>query len=130
MKVVNKELGLLVDMSERQAQISIKRNPRKYTLPESVEEIELDEGSDEDVPKSGSGGVVKPPKEKEMVTVFELPEDPEPEAKKATIEEINASADASKGAIDLANKNGINLNDIGIEGRIMKTDVENYLNSK
>ena len=130
MKVVNKELGLLVDMSERQAQISIKRNPRKYTLPESVEEIELDEGSDEDVPKSGSGGVVKPKKEKEMVTVFELPEDPEPEAKKATIEEINASADASKGAIDLANENGINLNDIGIEGRIMKTDVENYLSSK
>lgn len=130
MKVVNKELGLLVDMSERQAQICLKRNPRKYTLPESVEEIELDEGSDEDVPKSGSGGVVKPKKEKEMVTVFELPEDPEPEAKKATIEEINAAADASKGAIDLANAKGIILNDLGLTGRIIKTDVENYLNSK
>lgn len=130
MKVVNKELGILVDMSDRQAQICLKRNPQKYTLPESVEEIELDEGDDEDVPKAKSGGVIKPKKEKEMVTVFELPEDTESEEGDATIEEINASANASKGAIDLANENGINLNDIGIEGRIMKTDVENYLNSK
>lgn len=129
MKVVNKELGLLVDMSDRQARICLKRNPQKYTLPESVEEIELDE-DDEYAPKAASGGVIKPKKEKEMVTVFELPEDPEPEDKEATIEEINAAADASKGAISLANENGINLNEIGIEGRIMKTDVENYLNSK
>ena len=47
MKVVNKELGLLVDMSER--------NKRKFAwneihanTPESVEEIELDE----DAPKA------------------------------------------------------------------------------
>ena len=121
MKVVNKELGLLVDMSERQAQISIKRNPRKYTLPESVEEIELDE-DEEPAPKATTkattGGVVKA-KAKDVQDVQTL-----------SVEDANANADASKGAIDLANENGINLNDIGITGRIMKTDVENYLNSK
>lgn len=124
MKVVNKELGLLVDMSERQAQICLKRNPRKYTLPESVEEIELEEDEEPEpkahtqTPQATTGGVIEAKKE-DVSNVQTL-----------SVEDANASADASKGAIDLANENGINLNDIGIEGRIMKTDVENYLNSK
>lgn len=128
MKVVNKELGLLVDMSERQAQICLKRNPRKYTLPESVEEIELNEDEEPtpkatkkaptETPQATTGGVIEA-KAKDVQDVQPL-----------SVEEANANADASKGAIDLANENGINLNDIGITGRIMKTDVENYLNSK
>ena len=128
MKVVNKELGLLVDMSERQAQICLKRNPRKYTLPESVEEIELDE-DEEPAPKA----TIKAPAETPQVTtggVIKAKTKDVQDVQPLSVEEANAKADASKGAIDLANENGINLNDIGIEGRIMKTDVENYLNSK
>lgn len=128
MKVVNKELGLLVDMSERQAQISIKRNPRKYTLPESVEEIELDE-DEEPAPKA----TTKAPTETPQATtggVIEAKTEDVSNVQTLSVVDLNANADASKGAIDLANENGINLNDIGIEGRIMKTDVENYLNSK
>lgn len=128
MKVVNKELGLLVDMSDRQARICLKRNPQKYTLPESVEEIELDE-DEEPTPKA----TTKAPKEVTQATtggVIEAKAKDIQDVQPLSVEDLNANADASKGAIDLANENGINLNDIGITGRIMKTDVENYLNSK
>lgn len=147
MKLVNKELGLLVEMPEKQARICLKRNPTKYALPESVEEIELEEDEIE-VPKTKSKPQSEPQSnhitttqaEPQAITYTVVKDDDEDEDEQTepqaeindvqSIEDVNAGLDATKGAIALANKEGINLHDLGISGRIMKTDVENYLSSK
>ena len=100
---------VLDNLPTKQVQAMAKYKPGRYILPAEVEDVEEE---------------------------FEFPE-PNPTFGKITETDVkddsnggvdNSNVDATRGAIALANEHGIDLNELYQGERILKQDVQNFIN--
>ncbi len=117
-RIYDKYREIDIEVGAAQAEAMAKWKPNRYVLPSEVE--------DEEPIKDGSKETVEQMNDR-VSSAIDVAKD---NFKIDKSEIDNSEVDATRGAVKLADENGINLNDIYEGERINKQTVQNYIDGQ